>query len=283
MRGRFRRQSKINLLKSFSILSAILAALTYSHVALAIGPDMQLSAPPPAVIIEPEDVLWDQTADVSDTDITSQDFIDGGGVFDIYDTRAADDFLVPDGFRWSIRTVRVLGMFDTTPDPPQSLDVLFYWDDDGLPGEVIESCRFEKILPEDLLDPNFTINLPERRCNLRPGQYWMSVRANMLFLPNGQWFWNENTVQRLNPFVWENPGNGFGTGCTVFSPAQADCGAIFPDLSFQLIGEEQPFPAVPTLSRWGMFAVAAALGLVAAASVFAARRRKNGARRVSGT
>lgn len=90
----------------------------------------------------------------------------------------------------------------------------------------------------------------------------MSVRANMLFLPDGQWFWNERTVQTLSPFVWENPGDGFGTGCLTFSSAQAECGAVFPDLTFQLIGEEQPFPVVPALSTLGLVILSIALGLV---------------------
>jgi len=89
----------------------------------------------------------------------------------------------------------------------------------------------------------------------------MSVRANMLFLPDGQWFWNERTVQTLNPFVWENPGDGFGTGCITFSYAQDQCNADFPDLTFQLMGEEWPFPQVPTLGTLGLAIFSVALGL----------------------
>ena len=83
----------------------------------------------------------------------------------------------------------------------------------------------------------------------------------MLFLPNGQWFWNERTVQNLNPFVWENPGNGFGTGCISYSYAVEDCGADFPDLTFQLVGEESPFPQVPTLNSVGLVILSLALGI----------------------
>lgn len=132
---------KFYLLRSVAVCAVLLSALSYAHMALAGTPDMQISAPPPAVIVDPADVLWNQIDNIADADITSQDFIEGS--FDIYDTRAADDFLVPDGVSWSVRTVRVIGMFDATPDPPDSLDVLFYRDDDGLPGSVIRSCRFE--------------------------------------------------------------------------------------------------------------------------------------------
>lgn len=207
------------------------------------------------------DVLWDQTENTSDTDIVSQDFIDGG-VFKIFDSRAGDDFLVPEGLLWTVESVKVFGTFDgAAPDSLQSLDVVFFNDKGGFPGEPITSCDYINIQPEDINDPSFLINLPTP-CFLRPGTYWISVRANMLFLPNGQWFWNENTIQTLNPFVWENPGDGFGTGCITFSYAEADCDADFPDLSFQLIGEEQPFPQVPALGALGLAILSLALGLV---------------------
>jgi len=83
----------------------------------------------------------------------------------------------------------------------------------------------------------------------------------MRFVPNGQWFWIERTIQTLNPFIWENPGNGFETGCLTFSYAQAECNADFPDLTFQLIGE-QTFPVVPALGTLGLAILSIALGLI---------------------
>jgi len=262
---------KCNFVVYSCVFLVLVTLAIFSSKSYAGIPDMQISAPPPADIIVPDDILWDQTDNIADADITSQDFIEGN--FDIYDTRAADDFLVPDGVSWSVRTVRVIGMFDVTPDPPDSLDVLFYRDVDGLPGPVIGTCRFEQIQPEDENNPSFIINLP-RPCRLLPGKHWVSVRANMFFLPNGQWFWNESTEQRLSPFVWENPGNGFGTGCVVFSPAQADCGATYPDLSFLLIGDEKSLVnPVPTMSDLGLTIMAALLGLTGIAYSIYARRR----------
>ena len=221
---------------------------------------MQDADTPPAVSVPP-DTLWDQTSGISSTDITSQDFTDGGG-FDIYDSRAADDFLVPEGFIWVINTVRVFGAFDdNTPEIIDTLDLDFYVDRDGLPGHLAAKCVYDNILPEDITDPNFIINLT-RPCRLEPGVYWVSVRANIGFIQNGQWFWHENSVQRLSPFAWENPGDGFSTGCVRFTPAQADCGASEPDLSFQIIGRETAIiRPIPTLGEWGMISAAAILGL----------------------
>ncbi len=253
------RFAKDYAITSFLVCSIFVAVFCFSQLTFA-QPNFDRSDGSTVVVPMEIDVLWDQSENESDTDIVSQDFIDV--IFDTFDARAADDFLIPEGFLWKVETVKVFGTFDgAAPDVLQSLDVVFYTDEGGLPGNLVNGCNFVNILPVDLNDPSFLINLPTP-CFLRSGTYWMSVRANMLFLPHGQWFWNENTVQTLSPFVWENPGDGFGTGCTTFSYAQAECGADFPDLSFQLIGEEQPFPNVPALGTLGLAVLSIALGLV---------------------
>ncbi|MFI5322704.1 MAG: hypothetical protein ACHQ6U_04050 [Thermodesulfobacteriota bacterium] len=148
--------------------------------------------------------MWDQGNNISDADISSQDFIDGAGAFDIYDSRAADDFLVPEDVFLRVRTFITYGAFDDIePNLVQSLDIVFLSDRGGLPGDEIPECVYKDILPHDLNDPSFITDLPKPRV-LLPGKYWVSVQANMLFLPNGQWFWFERTFQMLSPFVWEN-------------------------------------------------------------------------------
>ena|GEM_PF-1445240 len=245
----------------FIVCTVFIEVLCISPLAFAISPDMERLDASPIFAPMEGNILWDQSDNSSDTDIVSQDFIGAGGIFDQFDARAADDFLVPDGFLWSVETVKVFGTFDSVmPDVVQSLDVVFFADEGGFPGEVVSRCDYKNVLPEDIDDPSFIIDLP-RRCILTPGTYWMSVRANMLFLPDGQWFWNERTTQTLSLFVWENPGDGFGTGCITFSYAQADCEATFPDLTFEVIGKEQLFPSVPTLGTLGLMVLSVALGL----------------------
>jgi hypothetical protein len=244
------------LITSFLFCSIFIAVFCFSHLALA--QLFEISNVSPVIVPIEDNVLWDQSDNASDKDIVSQDFLDVA--FDPHDSRAADDFLVPDGYLWSLETVKVFGLY-LGPAPAQSLDVVFFRDEGGFPGKIVRGCDYNDILPEDITDPSFMINLPTP-CLLTPGTYWMSVRANMHFLQHGQWFWHENTVQTLSPFVWENPGDGFGTGCLTFSYAKAECDAFFPDLTFQLIGEEQPFPVVPTLGTLGLAIFSVALGLV---------------------
>ncbi|OGE21072.1 MAG: hypothetical protein A3J42_08425 [Candidatus Dadabacteria bacterium RIFCSPHIGHO2_12_FULL_53_21] len=260
-------------LKLLFICSLFNAVFFLSSGAFAVSPLMEDTDTPPAVSVPP-DTLWDQADNVSSSDISSQDFTDGGGSLNQYDSRAADDFLVPEGFFWVIDTVRVFGAFDeTTPDLIDSVDVDFYVDRDGLPGHLVDKCVYDDILPDDLTNPEFNIILPHT-CPLQPGTYWVSVRANIAFIQNGQWFWFERTVQTLSPFVWENPGDGFSTGCVKFTPAQADCDADFPDLVFQIIGQEFAISRpIPTLNEWGMMAAAVILGLLGILTLSLRRKR----------
>ena len=257
----------------FFICSFFLSVFFSPYRSFAISPILEDTDAPSAVSVPP-DVLWDQTSGISSSDFSSQDFTDSGGTLNQYDSRAADDFLVPDGFHWVIDNVRAFGEYDdSTPDLVDSINIYFFSDRNGLPGAEITGCVYKNILPEDTTDPDFVIDLPSR-CRLEPGHYWVSVQANISFAANGQWFWHENTVQRLNPFVWQNPGNGFSTGCIQFSPAQADCGADFPDLSFQLVGQQAPIiRPIPTLGEWGMIATAAMLGIAAIAAFVINKKR----------
>jgi hypothetical protein len=252
------------------LFSAVFSLLSGETV---LGQLMEGTDTPPAVSVPPN-TLWDQSDNISSSDIASQDFTDGGGSFDRYDSRAADDFQVPEGFFWVIDTVRVFGVFDdNTPEIIDTLDVDFYIDNDGVPGHLVADCVYDNILPEDITNPIFTIILP-RACLLQPGMYWVSVRANISFLQNGQWFWFERTVQTLSPFVWQNPGDGFGTGCVQFTPAQADCDADSPDLSFQLAGLEIPaVRPIPTLSEWGMISTAFILGMIGIGAFIIMRKK----------
>jgi exosortase sorting signal-containing protein len=218
--------------------------------------------PPPVFVEQFTQVLWDQTGNVEGTAVTSQNFTDAGGAFDTFDNRAADDFEVPDAAGWSINTVRAVGTYNVTPGPIQSLNVVFFTDSGGLPGSVIPGCNYQSILPTNNDNPDFIINLPEP-CTLLSGVYWVSVQANMPFLPNGQWFWFTENVQTLNLYAWENPLNGTGNGCPTWTAGIICIPAGGPDLTFQLIGEPFVTPRpVPTLSQWGLIATAGVLGLL---------------------
>ena len=71
--------------------------------------------------------------------------------------------------------------------------------------------------------PSFSIPL-NTEVSLGPGTYWVSVQANQNLIPQGQWGWKNRTVQTNMNASWQNPNNGFGTGCTTWGrgrPASA--------------------------------------------------------------
>jgi hypothetical protein len=71
---------------------------------------------------------------------------------------------------------------------------------------------------------------------LAAGHYWVSVQANMSSSA-GEWYWASRTKQSGSPAVWQNPGNGWGTGCTTWTPYETCTGASGrPDWMFALGG-----------------------------------------------
>ncbi len=211
-------------------------------------------------------VLYDQTANQSTNGFGSQDFTDAGGGNDAFDSLGADDFLVTDGQIWSISEVDVPGFLGAgAPGPVDSVDVTFYEDAGGTPGAAL--CMYDDVVPAAQVAGALSITLPSP-CNVPPGMAWLSVQANLPSTPNGQWFWFLESVQTFSEFVWENPNDGFMTGCTSFMPGTT-CGASDPDLSFVLRGVVRS--DIPTLSTVSLGALALLLALGA---MVALRRRQ---------
>ena len=266
---RYRPKSFGLLIISFLFISAI----SYTPCPIpAFSQELQTGNPPPPFVSAQEKVLWDQTDNISGDGFSSQNFTDAGGVNDIYDDFSADDFIVPKSKSWSVETVVALGIYSLF-GPVESLNVYFFEDSGGLPGAAILDCSYPNILPLDANNSNFTIPLPHP-CLLDSGIYWVTVQANMASGIAGQWYFSERDARTLSPFAFENPNDGFGTGCITFSPAQAECEAIFEDLNFQIIGEDRvnEVDSVPALGDWGMVGMFLILGLFGIFGILAAAR-----------
>jgi hypothetical protein len=195
-------------------------------------------------------VLYDQYDNATVTppvDITSQDFEPD---FDAFDTQAADDFVVPAGETWNIEEVDVLGEYNG--GPAESFHVFFYQDAGGLPGTLVDT----RLANPFTGDPDFVITLTSPVI-LTAGTYWVSVQSRQDFGTAGQWFWHNRDVQSGSGAAWQNPGDGFATGCTtwVTKTACALLGQTAPDQVFRLngtIGGPTPTPtptATPTPPR----------------------------------
>ncbi len=132
-----------------------------------------------------------------------------------FDDQAADDFVVnllPLNFFY-ITEVRVMGEYSQGGGPASSFNVYLYRDAPGhLPGELIQALLNQ---PYTGTPPDFTIHLTSGL--LDSGTYWISVQAVQNFNPNGQWFWHNRTVQSNSGAAWQNPGDGYGTGCVTWN------------------------------------------------------------------
>ncbi|MEO8286250.1 MAG: S-layer homology domain-containing protein [Chloroflexota bacterium] len=161
----------------------------------------------PAAPAAPNVVLYDQYDNDSGGNITSQDFDAANAA---YTNQAADDFVVPAGQTWTVTGVDVSGQYSAA-GPAVGYNVYFYNNAGTLPGAVV-ATRLSQAYTGGA-DPVITLATP---VVLSAGTYWVSVQARMDFTPGGQWYWQGRSVQAGSPAAWQNPGDGFATGCTTW-------------------------------------------------------------------
>jgi len=179
-------------------------------------------------------VLYDQNNNDAGVGIVSQDFTDSG--FDIYDSNGADDFTVPAGATWRVGAIGVGGLYFNGFGPAASATVTIYADNGGLPGTVLASVQAQG----KSFGGSFHARIPGGVI-LSSGTYWVSVQATMAFSAGGEWAWETRTVQSGNAAVWQNPGDGFASGCTSYANMQNCIGALGegPDFMFTVMGNSQ--------------------------------------------
>jgi len=177
--------------------------------------------------------LYDQTGSPSGTGVPSQNFEDE---FDIYDDMLADDFVVPEGTRWKLNEIYIQGTYFDGTGPAHSLNIAIYKNKHGLPGALV--AKYDGIEYADDDFGSFVVRLPES-LKLKSGRYWMSVQANLDFSVEGEWGWETATIMLDNPALFQNPGDGFMTGCVTWAPLNT-CLSGFDagDLLFALRGRE---------------------------------------------
>jgi len=177
--------------------------------------------------------LYDQTGHDSGIAIVSQNFEDD---FDTYDTMVADDFAVPEGTRWRIREIEVIGTYFNGIGPAQSLNISIHRNKDGLPGKLV--AKYDSIAMVDDNQGSFVVRLPNW-LTLKPGGYWISVQANMDFVEGGEWGWETASIVVHDPALFQNPGDGFASGCTTWAPLKSCIDSAQGDMLFALRGKER--------------------------------------------
>jgi VWFA-related protein len=182
-------------------------------------------------------ILWTQGDHPGSVGISSENRLETGGA--LYNTAAADDFVVPAQKAWVLQGVDVAGFYygPGAHGPARSVNVVIYADRNGLPGAT--QCNFPQVRPRaGLSTGSFELDL-SGTCRLTSGRYWVAVQANQDFPTGGQWAWVERTAQRERPSAWRNPGGGYNTVCNDWGRRAATCHVgDEPDLLFRLRGQE---------------------------------------------
>ncbi|MFN0277955.1 MAG: M36 family metallopeptidase [Pyrinomonadaceae bacterium] len=196
-----------------------------------------------------QEVLYDQSNNVSTNGTSSQDFETAN---DAFDNQAADDFVVPGGQTWTLQQIIANGLYFNGSGPADSFNVTFYNNAAGLPGSAVAGGTFTGASYSNVGDI-FTITLPSSLV-LNPGTYWVSIQVRMDFTPGGQWAWTNRTTQSNSAAVWQNPGGGFAIpACTSWAARGAVCAieAAAPDQGFQILGTDGGPCSTPTATNTG--------------------------------
>ena len=112
-----------------------------------------------------------------------------------------------------------MGEYSAGGGPASSFNVYFYTNRAGhLPGTGVAAFLNR---PYTGTPPDFEIRWSPISIFPSSGTYWVSVQAVQDFNPNGQWFWHNRTIQTNAGAVWQNPGDGYGTGCITWNRKNA--------------------------------------------------------------
>ena len=181
-----------------------------------------VSAPPRG-----SQTLYDQNTNDAGYAVLS-DYFDSGD----FDSQAADDFAVPEGFTWIVTKIDVTGVYFNSYGPSIGQKVYFYKDKNGKPGKLIQ--EIDNLQGVDN-DGSFAITLPGKGVKLKTGKYWLSVQVGLHDFNDGQWGWEVSSEQNTSEAMWQNPGGGFGV-CPIWGNIES-CVGYGPDLMFDLKGK----------------------------------------------
>ena len=188
------------------------------------GTKVQL-APPQA----PYAILYDQYDNIATSGTVSQDF---EAALDAYDSQTADDFVVPSGQTWTVNEVDARGVYFNGPGPAVSFNVYFYQNSGALPATPVYTATGLAYTGSS----DFVIPLTSPAV-LPAGTYWLSVQARQDFTPNGEFGWEDRTVQSNSPAAWRNPGGGFACAAgNGWNPKQVCVTTAAIDNVFRLVG-----------------------------------------------
>ena len=221
--------------------AAVLALTAGSASAGAAHPGVVVKAPPAKhFTLKPRlgsTTLYNQDAGSDSNAIVSQNFTDSSFP-STYDAYGADDFVIPGTTKHKITKVFANGGYFGWPGPANSVTVVFYKKIKAGVAVLLKSCPSESY--SDLSGSGaFLVDVSGCGVKIGGGKHrWVSAYVNMAFNTGGEWYWRTNINKVGKPSVWENPKNGFGTGCTTWTATQVciPYTGVGPDFAFAILG-----------------------------------------------
>jgi hypothetical protein len=205
-----------------SVVALALATSLAGTANAASGPSASHSGTSAATIHGPDAACFSNMGGDTGVAIVSQNF---EAAFDAYDAAGADDVKLRR--RCAVHHIDVAGQYFNGSGPAASETVTFYKDASGSPGAVIKTQTVTGA------DTAGSFSIPLSTVKLRGHKtYWVSVQANLDFSVGGEWGWENTTDAKKLPAMWENPGDGFATGCTTWGNMQSCLGGTAPGPDF---------------------------------------------------
>jgi hypothetical protein len=184
----------------------------------------------PAAPKAPFVTLYDQYNNPGAAATGSQDFEAG---LEAYDDQTADDFAIPAAQNWQVTEVDVQGVYFNGAGPAASFNVVFYTNSGTLPSTPVYTATG---LAYTNTSGNFVIPLTSP-ANLTGGAtYWVSVQARQDFATNGQFGWQDRTVQSTSGAAFRNAGGGFACSSSNWVLKTTCVTTTDPDQVFRLVG-----------------------------------------------
>jgi hypothetical protein len=223
--------------KTVLLAATAVLALTAGSAFAASHPTVAAKATNAHAIHSPGKALYNQNSNFG-YGLVSQNFT-SGSFGTVYNAAAADDFAVPAGKTWKVKGVDVTGVYFNGYGPATSELITFYKNSKGHPGKVVgkaQTLNCADSAGSFACTLSSTVKL-NNSAGTKKAVYWVSVVVNMPFVTGqGEWGWVQNTTIQGTEGNWENPGNGFGTGCTTWGP-NSQCLGLAGDYAFDLKGK----------------------------------------------
>ena len=218
------------------------------------------------------DILYSQLDDPSGYVFVDQQF---EAIYAVYDAEGADDFVVDDSAGWNVTILSTPGI-QSAGGVPFFTNHFFYADAGGVPGAPLDGCQYPAHTDFVHDAGNLTIAVD---CDIFEGAAWFSQQVRQDFSVSAQHFWATRSSAANTPALFRNPGNGFGSDCLDWGPANSVCGMTGADYRFELAGNPASIGdpclgsncPVPAAGPFGTFLIGLTL---AGASGWLLRRRR---------